>query len=234
MRTETTDAGRDAPAPAERDRVRVIVADDDPIARRAVREALQRDGITVIAEPGDGYDAAQLAIHYRPDVLLMDSYMPRLDGAEAATLTRERAPETVVVVLGPREDDELAMRCMRAGAIGFLPKTIGLQALVRAVRAAARGEPVFGRRLVALLLEELRATPSSGAGIRPIRSQLTSREWEVLDLLTQGLSTTGIAGRLVVSNETVRSHIKHILRKLHVHSREQAVEKARHLRSEVR
>jgi NarL family two-component system response regulator LiaR len=225
--------GTDSPASTERDRVRVIVADDDPIARRAIREALQRDGITVVAEPADGYDAAQLAVHYRPDVLLMDSFMPRLDGVEAATLTRERAPETVVVILGAREDDDLAMRCMRAGAIGFLPKTIGLQALVRAIRAAARGEPVFSRRLVALLLEEVRAAPPNGAGIRPVRSQLTSREWEVLDLLAQGLSTGGIAARLVVSDETVRSHVKHILRKLHVHSREQAVEKARHLRTEL-
>src|SRR3954454_2313737 len=161
-----------------REQLRVVLGAEDPLGRRALRDALEQAGITVIAEPGDGYDAAQLTMHYRPDVLVMDAGMPRLDAIGATSLLRERAPDSVVVVLGPREDDELALRCLWAGAMGFLPKTVGLPALVRAVGAAAAGEPVYGRRFTAHLFEQLRASPRNGVGVRPVRSRLTSREWE--------------------------------------------------------
>jgi DNA-binding NarL/FixJ family response regulator len=224
------------PAPNAADAVeleapRVIIADDDAIARRALRDALQDDGIVVIAEASEGHDAVELALHYEPDVVLMDLVLPRVDGIAATRRILERRPDVIVVVLSANEDPELGLACLRAGASGFLPKTVPLETLPRAIRAAAQGEPVVTRRLTLELIDRLRHSSPDGDGLRPVRSTLTSREWEVLDLLCRHLSTDEIADALVLSSETVRSHVKNILRKLHVRSREQAVQAANELRS---
>jgi NarL family two-component system response regulator LiaR len=120
---------------------------------------------------------------------------------------------------------------LRAGASGFLCKNVGIDALPRALHCAKNGEAVITRRLTMRLIEDLRMVRTDSAGLRPIRSQLTSREWEVLDLLCQDLSTDEIADRLVVSVETVRSHVKNVLRKLEVRSRRDAVAAASRLRA---
>ena len=122
---------------------------------------------------------------------------------------------------------------LSSGASGFLPKTVSLETLPRAVRAAAAGEAVVTRRLTAELIDRLRRSSPDGTGLRPVRSELTSREWEVLDLLCRQLSTDEIADTLVLSHETVRSHVKNILRKLGVRSRKEAIEVARELRSGI-
>jgi two-component system, NarL family, response regulator LiaR len=214
------------------DAVRVVIADDDPLARRAVRDALQDDGIVVIAEAPEGHDAVELALHYDPDVVLMDVVLPRVDGITATRRILAQSPDVVIVMMSANEDPELGLMCLRAGASGFLPKTVALETLPRAIRAAAAGEPVVTRHLTAELIQRLRRSPD-GHGMRPVRSALTGREWEVLDLLCQGLSTEAIAETLVLSSETVRSHVKNILRKLDVRSRGEAVEMAKELRSAV-
>jgi NarL family two-component system response regulator LiaR len=211
--------------------LKVIIADDDALARRAVRDALQADGIVVIAEAADGHDAVQLVLHYHPDVVLMDVVLPRVDGIAATRRILERSPHLVVVMLSANDDPELGVLCLRSGADGFLPKTIPLETLPRAIRAAAEGQPVVTRRLTAELIANLRRSSPDGQGLRPVSSELTSREWEVLDLLCRRLSTEEIADTLVLSSETVRSHVKNILRKLGVRSRQQAVEMAKELRS---
>jgi NarL family two-component system response regulator LiaR len=216
--------------------VRVIVADDDPIARRAVRDALQDAGIVVIAEASNGTDAVALSVHYRPDVVVMDVVMPGLDGIEATRALSARAPEVRVLLLSASagaDEDEVGLLCLRTGAAGFLAKSTAVASLPRAVRAAHNGEAVVSRQLTARLVEGLRQTPVAGVGMRPVRSPLTPREWEVLDLLCLAASTDAIAAQLVLSRETVRSHIKNILRKLGVGSRQQAVDAARALRSDV-
>lgn len=211
--------------------LRVIVADDDPLSRRAVRDALQDDGITVIAEAQDGREAVELALHYAPDLLLLEADLPAIDGLDATRRIHERSGGAVKVIVHAAHDDpELALRSLRAGAVGFLPKRYGVERLGRALRAAGAGEAIVPRHLAAHLVEYIRRRCQPTAGMRPVRSQLTDREWEVLDLLCQELSTLEIADRLVLTPETVRSHIKHLMRKLRVSSRQEAVEVAERLR----
>jgi NarL family two-component system response regulator LiaR len=214
------------------DRLKVVIADDDPLARRAIRDALQEEGVVVVAEAANGNDARRLVAHYRPDVVLMDVVMPGGDGVQATRLLREQCPDVAVVMLAASDDPELALVCLRAGAVGFLPKTIDLRSLPRALRSALAGEAVVTRQLTMHLIEGLRRTGPAGAGMRPVRSSLTQREWEVLDLLCQGLSTEAVSASLVLSGETVRSHIKHIFRKLGVRSRQAAIDVAQTMRAE--
>lgn len=213
--------------------LRVIIADDDALARRAIRDALQADGVIVIADAKDGREAIELSAHYRPDVVLLDVVMPGVDGVSAARTLVDRCASVAVVMLSASDDEALGLLCLRTGAMGFLPKATSLEGLSRALRAAAAGETVITRSLTKRLVEGLRKAPADGAGMRPVRSSLTSREWEVLDLLCQGGSTDSIAQTLVVSTETVRSHVKNILRKLDVSSRREAVAAARELRADM-
>ena len=218
------DAGPPAP-------VRVVIADTDPLARRAIRDALQDGKVVVIAEVGNGRDALQLGLHYIPDVLLMEVALPDLDGIAAMRRLHERHPEIAVVLLCDEDDDDLGLLCVRAGATGFIPKTVAPATLPRLVRAAAAGEPVVTRGLTNRLIDAFRAFSPDGRGLRPVRSPLTGRQWEVLDLLCEGLSTDEIARTLVVSSETIRSHLKNIARALGVRSRQQAIEAAQQIRS---
>ena len=204
-------------------RIRVIIVDDDPLARRVVRDALQRDGIIVIAEAPDGRQAVELAIHYRPDVVLMDVVMPGMDGVEATRRICARVPTARVVLLTRSNEEELGILGLQAGAVGFLSKDTPVDGVTRAVRGACRGEASISRQLAMRLVERLQELPESGRGLRPVRSALTPREWEVFDLMCAGFGTSAIAEELVVSTDTIRSHVKHILAKLGVNSREEAV-----------
>jgi NarL family two-component system response regulator LiaR len=213
--------------------LRVIVADDDPLARRVVRDALEAGGIIVIAEAANGREAVELSLYYKPDIVLMDLVMPEFDGIQATRRILEREPDVEVVILTSSDDDEVGIIGLRAGASGFLNKRAGVEALPRALRGAVAGEALVSRRLTMRLVDTIRRTRADGAGIRPVRSRLTPREWEVLDLLCAGQSTDEIADALVLSSETVRSHIKNLLRKLGVRSRQAAVEEARRLRADL-
>jgi two-component system, NarL family, response regulator LiaR len=210
--------------------LRVIVVDDDALVRQVLRDVLQRAGIVVIAEAGGGREAVELAVYYKPDVVLMDVLMPGIDGMAAMREILAAQPGARVLMLSSSNDDELGVLCLRMGACGYLTKTINVESLPRAIRAAGDGEAVVPRRLTARLVDAVRRTPEDGAGLRPVRSPLTAREWEVLDLLCQGMSTEDIADALVLSSETVRSHVKSILRKLRVSSRRDAVAVAQQLR----
>jgi DNA-binding NarL/FixJ family response regulator len=211
--------------------LRVIVVDDDPLARRMLRDVLQSAGITVIAEAGSGREAVELTAYYRPDVVVMDLIMPGMDGLEATTEITRATPGVRVVILTSSDDDEVGLMTLRAGAAGFLCKSVGIDSLPRALHRAREGEAVVTRKLTMRLIQDLRMVRPDSAGLRPIRSALTSREWEVLDLLCQELTTDEIADRLVVSVETVRSHVKNVLRKLDVRSRREAVAMASRLRA---
>jgi NarL family two-component system response regulator LiaR len=210
--------------------VRVVIADSDPLARRAIRDALEDGEIVVIAEAGNGRDAVQLGLHYGPHVVLMEVALRGLDGIAAMRRLHERRPDIAVVLLCDEDDDDLGLLCLRSGAMGFLPKTVAPATLPRAVRAAAAGEPVISRRLTRRLIDAFRTLSPDGRGMRPVRSPLTGRQWEVLDLLCVGMSTDEIARTLVVSAETVRSHLKNIARALGVRSRQQAIEAAQEIR----
>jgi NarL family two-component system response regulator LiaR len=210
--------------------LRVIVADDDALVRRVLRDVLQRAGIVVIAEAAGGREAVELTLYYKPDIVLMDVLMPGTDGIAATREILTGLPGAKVVMISSSEDEELGLLALRFGACGYLSKSVNTESIPRALRAAADGEAVVPRRLTARLVDAMRRTREDGAGIRPVRSPLTAREWEVLDLLCRRLTTEEIADALVLSSETVRSHVKGILRKLRVSSRGEAVAIAEELR----
>jgi two-component system, NarL family, response regulator LiaR len=219
-----TDVTDDAP------RIRALITDDDPLVRRLIRDTLQADNMTVIAEATTGREAVELALFYRPDVVVMDYMMPEMDGIEATRRIHAQDKDIRVVLLTGAGDDMLGMRGLRAGAAGFLTKDMELASLPRALRGSLAGEAAISRRLAMRLVQHYRTAPTGGMGLRPVRCKLTDREWEVLDLLSGGASTNDIARLLVLSNETVRSHLKNLYRKLEVRSREDAVEAAGRLR----
>jgi two-component system, NarL family, response regulator LiaR len=212
--------------------IRVIIADDDPFARRMIKEALQRAGIIVIAEAHNGRQVVELTRHYRPDVVLMDVVMPELDGIAATRRIVKEIPDQVVVILTTADDDEVGLLGLRAGAAGFLAKDVDIDVLPQALQGALSGEAAISRRLSMKVVEQLRRAPDRAGGMRPVKSPLTPREWEVMDLLVERRTTDEIAELLVLSTETVRSHVKNILRKLDARSRDEAVAIAERMRSE--
>ena len=211
----------------------MIIADDDALARRVVRDVLQEDGVVVIAEASDGREAVELSLYYRPDVVVMDIVMPGVDGISATREIVRAAPDVRVVMLTCSDDRHIGLMTLRAGASGFLAKSMDLAALPRTLRGVHSGEAAVSRDMTTHLIDVVRRVRDDVSGIRPVRSTLTAREWEVLDLLCEGMSTDGIADRLVLSAETVRSHVKSVLRKLGVRSRGEAVAAARRLREGI-
>lgn len=210
--------------------LRAIVADDDSFARRMIKDVLRSAGIVPIAEAQNGREAVELTLFYRPDVVLMDVVMPEMNGITATRRIVEQIPGQIVVLLASNDEDDLAILGLRTGAAGFLTKDMDITALPRVLERALDGEAAISRRLGMRLIEQLRAAPHGRSGLRPIRSPLTTREWEIVDLLCAGLSTDDIASALVLSTETVRSHVKSVLLKLGAHSRQEAIAIAQRMR----
>jgi len=207
--------------------VRTIVAHGDPDARRRLGRALRDADVVVVAEAHGGREAVELTVYYRPDVVLMAVGLPDIDGIRATRRILKVLPDQVVLLLA---DDDDGVQGLRAGAAGFLPPDAEPARVPRALESALDGEAVIPRRVGMRLVEQIRRQPEATIGMRPVRSPLTAREWEVVDLLCQGLGTDEMAEALVVSTETVRSHVKHILRKLGARSRAEAVAAAQEMR----
>jgi two-component system, NarL family, response regulator LiaR len=225
MEAEGPRVGSDRP-------LRVLVVDDDPLVRRMIRDVLNPAGILVVGEAQDGRDAVRAARHYKPDVILLDVVMPGVDGLTALEqIVADGRVDAKVVILSVRGEHDLGYLALRMGAVGYLNKDLDLGVLPRILRDVADGGAALSRRFTAELAERLRDLPEGGVGMRPIRSVLTTREWEIVDELCIGRSTTEIADALVVSTETVRTHIKSILRKLDVHSRAEVVDLVQRLRA---
>jgi DNA-binding NarL/FixJ family response regulator len=214
---------------AEGQRVRVLVADGDGLARRMMSDTLrQADRLVVIAAARDKQETVELTCHYRPDVLVMDSELAPLGSSELIRRVLDVSRETRVLMVS--DNDEDALSALRAGAVGHASKDLEPDALAGLVLRAAAGEAIVSRRLVMPLLKLAQTAPD--AGWRPLRSRLTTREWEVVEMLSTGASTQWIADELVLSATTVYSHIKSVLRKLGVHTRGEAVRAAQRLREE--
>ena len=210
--------------------VRVVIADHDGLARSMMRSALDAaGGIETVATTGDAREALELVCYYRPSVLIVDTALLSNGRMELIGRILSASPETRVVTISVG-DDLTALAALRAGAIGHLSKDIDPKKLGPLVARAAAGEALIPRRLTLPLLELVRQLPETGW--RPLHSRLTTREWEIIELVSDGASTQDIADRLVLSPTTVYSHVKSLLRKLGVHSRREAVVAAQRLRHE--
>lgn len=212
------------------EKIRVLLAEDEGLLRSTLAELLGREAdLEVVAAAANGRDALIEALHHRPDVLLTDLRMPRMDGIELIREIKEKLSETAVVVLTAFDDDEHLFAAIKAGATGYVLKDASVPQIVEAVRAARRNEGFLSPGLVTRVLGEFNRTDRMVRGQREIFAQLTRRETEVLELLAGGMSNRQIAQRLYLSDKTVRNHISVILGKLHANDRtEAALIAARH------
>ncbi len=196
----------------------VLVVDDHAVVREGLRTFLElQEGIEVIGEAGDGAEALRAAERLRPDVILMDLVMPKLDGVGAMRELRRRLPESRVIVLTSFADDERLLPAIQAGAAGYLLKDAEPQELARAVRAAHAGEALLDPAVAARLVDAL----AQSAAEEPVE-RLTPREREVLALIGRGLPNKLIARELELSEKTVKNHVSQVLAKLGVSDRTQA------------
>jgi len=198
----------------------VLIADDHPLVRDGVREALTERGVDVCAEATDAPGAVLAAVRERPDVCLLDIDMPG-NGIVAAQEISERVPETAVVMLTVSDDERDLLAAVRSGAVGYLLKDSDPDRLAFALRGVVSGEAALPRRLVARVLDHVRASETRRRlGLRMPRGvQLTEREWEVLELMHDELTTRDVATRLSVSPVTVRRHLSSAVAKLGVGDR---------------
>ena len=198
--------------------IAVLLVDDHAVVREGLRTFLElQDGIDVVGEAADGEAAVREAERVRPDVILMDLVMPRLDGVGAMRELRRRAPESRVIVLTSFADDERLLGAIRAGAAGYLLKNAEPQEVVRAVRAASAGQTLLDPAVAARVVESI-ADRDQVAGAE----SLTPREREVLGLIARGRSNKLIARELGIAEKTVKTHVGHVLAKLGVTDRTQA------------
>ncbi|SCF46139.1 response regulator [Micromonospora mirobrigensis] len=207
--------------------IRVVVADDQAAVREGLVLLLDLlDDVTVVGAAGDGEQTLALVAEHHPDVVLMDLRMPRGDGVATTARLHADFPATRVVVLTTFADDEHILAALRAGALGYLTKDAGRAQIAQAIRTAAGGQsvldPVVRQRLLAAVTDPGPTDPA-GAPPRPAPHGLTERELEVLRLIATGLSNRQIAGRLYVTEATVKSHVNRLFAKTGVRDRAQAV-----------
>ncbi|GAA5161823.1 response regulator [Ornithinimicrobium tianjinense] len=201
--------------------LRVVLVDDQELVRVGFRLILERAGLEVVGEAGDGLEAVAAVRELRPQVVLMDIRMPRLDGVEATRRIMQLAGERPrVLVLTTFDLDEYVYEAVRAGASGFLLKDVRPDDLVHAVRVVARGESMLAPALITRLLERFTARPPAGS-LPPALAALTEREREVAVLIAQGLSNAEIGGRLFLSEATVKTYVSRLLTKLDLRDRVQ-------------
>jgi NarL family two-component system response regulator LiaR len=203
------------------DPITVLIVDDHAVVRRGARAFLEaQPDFVVVGDVGSGGEAVLLAADLAPDVVLMDLVMPGMDGVQATRLVKQKSPCSQVIVLTSYHEDEHIFPAIRAGALSYLLKDLSLPDLADAIRKAARdGEAVMHPHIAARVVQELDGVAHPDlAGY----AQLSEREREVLRLIADGFSNAEIAARLVLSEKTVKSHVRNILSKLHVADRTQA------------
>ena len=206
-----------------RDKLTVLIADDHPLVREALHRALEGEkDIEIVAEVGDGEEAVKFASELKPNVAVMDIVMPKLNGIEATRKIKEIAPDTAILILTAYDDDEYVLGLLDAGAAGYLLKSARGRDLVGAIRAISSGEAVLHPKIIAKLLKRATIAP---AGEHKASELLSERESEILKLVTSGMSNKEIAGKLFLSQRTIKAHLTNIFNKLNVASRSEAIVK---------
>lgn len=198
--------------------IRILIADDHAIVREGLRALLATEpDLELVAEAADGQEAVEQFRATKPDIILLDMLMPRQDGLGAINEIMKEDPDARILVLTSFAEDEKVFPAIKTGALGYLLKDSSPQELLQAIRNVYRGEASLHPTIARMLMRELNQPPS----LPPTNDPLTEREVEVLRLVAQGLSNDDIAEQLVVSERTVRTHVSHILDKLHLANRTQ-------------
>jgi DNA-binding NarL/FixJ family response regulator len=204
--------------------IRVLIADDQALVRGGFRLILEaQKDIEVIGEAANGREALEQARALEPDVVLMDIRMPELDGLEATRRLLSDGEGVRVLILTTFDLDEYVYEAMKAGASGFLLKDVRPEQLADAVRVVAAGEALLAPAITRRLIEQFVSRPAPGSGVPTELSDLTERELEILKLIARGLSNHEIASSLFISEATVKTHVTHVLAKLNLRDRVQAV-----------
>ncbi|HUW45059.1 MAG TPA: response regulator transcription factor [Dehalococcoidia bacterium] len=208
---------------AKKDKLTVLIVDDHPLVREALHRALDvEEDMNVVAEASDGEEAVKLASELKPNVVVMDIVMPKVNGIEATRKIKEIAPDTAILILTAYDDEEYVLGLLDAGAAGYLLKSARGRDLVGAIRAIMAGESVLHPNIIARLLK--RATVTL---VKKNKAQglLSERESEVLRLVALGMSNKEVAEELFLSQRTVKAHLTSVFNKLNVASRSEAIVK---------
>jgi two-component system, NarL family, response regulator LiaR len=206
-----------------KNKLTILIADDHPLVREALHQALAaEEDMEVVAEACDGEEAIKLASELKPDVAVMDIVMPKLNGIEATRRIKEIAPDIAILILTAYDDDEYVLGLLDAGAAGYLLKSARGRDLAGAIRAIKSGESVLHPNIIAKLLKRAMVAPDQQHKASGLLSQ---RELDVLRLVALGLSNNDIAGKLFLSERTVKAHLTNIFNKLNVASRSEAIVK---------
>lgn len=210
------------------ERVRVLLADDHALFREGLAGIISaQPDMQVVGEANDGLEAFVKAQELQPDLILMDVQMPGMDGIEAVKQIKQVLPETIIVMLTVRGDDDMLFEALKNGAQGYLLKEIRSQALLEMLRGALRGEAAISPNLAGRVLSEFRRLSKGGVHEKEDDSGLTEREQQVLVQASNGATDKEIAAALNISLNTVKTHIRNILSKLHVSTRREATRAAK-------
>jgi DNA-binding NarL/FixJ family response regulator len=204
-------------------KIRIMLAEDHVIVREGTRELIQQEeDMEVVAEAGDGEEAIRLAVEAKPDVIIMDIAMPRLNGIEATKQIKAQFPSIAILVLTAYDNDQYISALLEAGAAGYLLKNVRGSELIEAIRAVYNGESVLHPKVARKVLNKLTISDIQ-QGSEPVTGMLSEREIEVLKLAAKGLSNRDIAKQLFLSVRTVQAHLGNIFNKLNIGSRTEAI-----------
>ncbi len=202
---------------------RVLLADDHPLFREGVASLLRARGFEIVGEAGDGAEALEKARQLKPDLILMDVHMPKLDGLAATRIMTTELPDARVVMLTVSDEDSDLFEAIKSGAHGYLLKNTDTQSFFHLLNGVANGETPLSRQLAGKILKEFARKMTDGKEEKESDETLSDREKQVLRLVAEGLINRDIAVRLNLSENTIKYHLKNILQKLHLRNRAQAV-----------